>query len=215
MKKNNTIGLLIFIVVLLLIVFCYLYVDRSFVYLMVKYDSHKYMNVLFIFSDQITKIIGYLLLVIFLISGLFLIVGKRLSKLNYNLILIIVSVALSQLMKDYLKHIFGRYWPDTFTHNNLSLVKNHAYGFNFMQGGSTLGSFPSGHAAYIMSFSVALWFAFPKLRVFSIILPILVIFAQATLYFHFISDLLAGSLVGFISAIMVVSLSKKYSNLKV
>src|SRR4030095_14986211 len=48
--------------------------------------------------------------------------------------------------------IFGRYWPETWTHDIPSLIGTGTHGFHLFQRGDDVGSFPSGHAARILAF---------------------------------------------------------------
>jgi len=51
--------------------------------------------------------------------------------------------------------VCGRYWPETWTHDNPSLIGTGTYGFHPFQRGDDIGSFPSGHAARIFGFATA------------------------------------------------------------
>ena len=55
-----------------------------------------------------------------------------------------VSLLVAVQFKDTLKFAFGRYWPDTWIHDNPSLIRDGAYGFHPFQGGDACASFPSG-----------------------------------------------------------------------
>ena len=57
--------------------------------------------------------------------------------------------------------MFGRTWPETWTHNNPSLIHDGAYGFNWFHGGPGYELFPSGHMAAICAVISVLW-NFPK-----------------------------------------------------
>jgi membrane-associated phospholipid phosphatase len=106
------------------------------------------------------------------------------------------AVVIGQFLKDIFKVIFGRYWPATFVCNNPSLVSNHVYGFQWFKSGSAYASFPSGHTTFIFSFSISMWFLFPKLRWLWFLLAFLVVVGQIGMYYHFLSDVIAGALLG-------------------
>ncbi|ADA79124.1 hypothetical protein FTU_1497 [Francisella tularensis subsp. tularensis TIGB03] len=57
-------------------------------------------------------------------------------------------------------------------------------------------SFPSGHATFIFSFSVSMWILFPKYRWLWALLAFLVVVTQLLQYFHFVSDLIVGLMLG-------------------
>ena len=100
--------------------------------------------------------------------------------------------------------MFGRYWPATFTCHNPSLIDNHVYGFNWFNTGAAYASFPSGHATFIFSFAAVLWSVFPKLRWLACLLCLLVISGQIVMYYHFVSDIIAGAILGTLVGICVV-----------
>ena len=68
---------------------------------------------------------------------------------RFQTVLLAVSANLvvTTLLKQLLKWSFGRYWPETWKHDNPSLIVNGAYGFHPFQTGTAYESFPSGHAA--------------------------------------------------------------------
>ena len=70
----------------------------------------------------------------------------------------------------------GRYWPETWFHDNPSLIGNGTYGFHPFQTGDDIGSFPSGHAARIFGFATTWWIAIPRGRVLLVLIcvPMLV-----------------------------------------
>lgn len=117
------------------------------------------------------------------------------------LILTGVSLLVTFVLKNDLKWVFGRYWPITWTNGNLSWISDHAYGFhwfrgNFLQGEECTGSFPSGHTAMAFALLIPVGLFHRKL------LPLLVLAASTVglllvlLDYHFLSDVLAGALLG-------------------
>jgi len=46
------------------------------------------------------------------------------------------SLVLADQFRDTLAYAFGRYWPDTWTNDNPSLIQNGAYGFHPFHGGA-------------------------------------------------------------------------------
>ena len=52
-----------------------------------------------------------------------------------------VSVLVAEIIKNQLKFLFGRSWPDSWGPNILSLVHNNVYGFHFLQSGKFLNRF--------------------------------------------------------------------------
>ncbi|WP_255321786.1 phosphatase PAP2 family protein [Francisella halioticida] len=177
-----------------MIVFCYFFVDRQIVWFLYDHHSRNY-RILEIFANDITSSITKLI-IIFYIYYFIKLTFKRDSKFEYKILLITNAVVIGQFLKAFLKGIFGRYWTATFVNNNPSLIKDHAYDFNWFHSGNIYGSFPSGHATFIVSFSVAAWVLFPKLHWLWALLMVLVVVSQLLMYFHFASDLIAGSMLG-------------------
>jgi len=120
------------------------------------------------------------------------------------------SLLIGISIKNLLKYIFGRNWTETFTHNNLSLIKDNAYGFNFFKGSEIDGSFPSGHAVMIFSVMTVLWIMYPKFRWLSVVWCIVVVVGLLGCDFHFPSDIIAGAFIGIIVAKFVIQASQLY-----
>jgi len=57
--------------------------------------------------------------------------------------------------------VFGRYWPETWRHDNPSLIGTGTYGFHRFSEATTFGSFPSGHACRIFGFAGVWMMAMP------------------------------------------------------
>jgi hypothetical protein len=57
-----------------------------------------------------------------------------------------VSVIVADQFRYCLGDIIGRYWPETWRHDNPSLIGTGTYGFHPFQRGDDIGSCPSGHA---------------------------------------------------------------------
>ena len=91
--------------------------------------------------------------------------------------------------------ICGRYWPETWTHDNPSLIGDGVYGFHPFQGGDDVGSFPSGHAARILSFAMV-WMTTPRSRVIGAVICIPMLVSLVGMNYHFVGDVIAGSVLG-------------------
>ncbi|WP_150468338.1 phosphatase PAP2 family protein [Francisella sp. SYW-9] len=201
---------LFFIIGIALIVFFYFFVDRQIVWFLHDHHSRSY-KILEILANDI---VFYLreLIPIFYIYFFIKLVIKKTNNLDYKVLLIANAVVIGQILKDFLKGIFGRYWTATFINNNPSLIRDHVYGFNWFHSGSAYGSFPSGHATFILSFSVTAWILFPKLRWLWALLAALVVASQLLMYFHFASDLIAGSMLGTLVGYYTASFYNKRSS---
>jgi membrane-associated phospholipid phosphatase len=143
---------------------------------------------------------------VFVVMGLLAILGRRFSYVEKAILLCDVSVIVTELVKNQLKFLFGRSWPDSWGPNILSLVHDNVYGFHFLHSGESFESFPSGHAAVAAAVMSVLWILYPKLR------PLCIVFVAAgdiglvLLNLHFLSDVIVGSFVGISVGLFTVAL---------
>jgi membrane-associated phospholipid phosphatase len=104
--------------------------------------------------------------------------------------------------------VFGRYWPQTWTHDNPSLIGTGTYGFHPFERGDDVGSFPSGHAARILAFSAVWLIAMPRSRIVVIIFGASMLVSLVAMNYHFVSDVIAGSVLGGIIAMYAAHLAR-------
>ena len=107
--------------------------------------------------------------------------------------------------------VFGRYWPETWAHDNPSLIGTGTYGFHPFQRGDDIGSFPSGHACRILGFAAVWTIAMPRSRTVQIIAivfcaPMLV--SLVAMNYHFVSDVITGSVLGGLVATYAAHLAR-------
>jgi membrane-associated phospholipid phosphatase len=114
------------------------------------------------------------------------------------------SVLVSKGVKDMLKPVFGRYWPETWTQNNPSFIHSQAYGFNWFHGGSWYASFPSGHTTAAWAAAVAIALCWPRLRPLAACIGAAVPLGLLLCNYHFFSDVVAGMLLGTSIAVLMV-----------
>jgi membrane-associated phospholipid phosphatase len=141
-----------------------------------------------------------LVFVIFLVRR---VAFRPIGKLDIALVLSDVSILLAKFALPPLKFIFGRTWPQ---YHHPSLVSDGVYGFNFLHAGSAFKSFPSGHMGSICALVVVLWIFYPRFR----LIYTASIAAMATGLvvgnYHFLSDVIGGSFVGWSTSILVVTI---------
>ncbi|HTV28355.1 MAG TPA: phosphatase PAP2 family protein [Xanthobacteraceae bacterium] len=142
----------------------------------------------------------------FVVCGLVAISGRRFLMLGTTITLCVVSAVSTILIKDQLKLIFGRTWPDTWGQGILSLVRDGVYGFHYFQYGRSFESFPSGHAALTAAVLSVPCFLFPKLRAGVVICIVVIDASLVMLNLHFLGDVIAGTFVGFSSGLFTVYL---------
>jgi membrane-associated phospholipid phosphatase len=107
--------------------------------------------------------------------------------------------------------VFGRYWPETWTHDNPSLIGTGAYGFHPFQRGDDIGSFPSGHACRILGFAAVWMIAMPGSRTVQIAVIVLcapMLVSLVAMNYHFVSDVIAGSVLGALIAMYATHLAR-------
>ena len=101
----------------------------------------------------------------------------------------------------------GRYWPETWHHDNPSLIGDGAYGFHPFHAGDDEGSFPSGHAARIAGFLGVFWLALPRGRWLYAAMASPMFVALVAMNYHFVGDVVAGTVLGGIVAAWGVRLA--------
>lgn len=127
-------------------------------------------------------------------------IKSKLQRLSVGLLSSVYFYLLLKLtmqIKTSLKIMFGRYWPKTWIANNLSLIHDNVFGFNWWHGFGNQGSFPSGHSTYIAFCCVWLCYAQPRLNYVWIAGLILMPLCLIALDYHFLGDCLAGISLGY------------------
>ncbi len=118
-------------------------------------------------------------------------------------ILLFFSVTISGIVVNILKIIFARYRPKMLFSENL-------YSFSWFDVGYNVASFPSGHTTVAFAAMVSLSFVWPKFRYIFLSLAALIGFSRIVLGAHYLSDVLAGALLGsFTSYIIYKKLFRK------
>ncbi len=114
------------------------------------------------------------------------------------------SVALAVFVKDFLKFVFGRAWPETWIHHNPSLIQDHVYGFFWFQASPGFHSFPSGHTTVTFAAMSVLWQSLPAgWRWLSVLPCVLVIVGLLGMDYHFLGDIVAGAFLGGVCGVHV------------
>jgi membrane-associated phospholipid phosphatase len=103
--------------------------------------------------------------------------------------------------KDELKWLFGRPWPDTW-------LTTHIYALHPFTDSQAFGAFPSGHTSYIAAPLCVLWALQPRARPAAAVLIGLVMTGLVLADYHFLADVLAGLIVGILSAWATLALMR-------
>jgi membrane-associated phospholipid phosphatase len=107
-----------------------------------------------------------------------------------------LSFVVAVAIKDQLKYLFGRTWPETWVNNNPSYIKDGVFGFFPLHGGPGWASFPSGHMTAITSVLAVLWVRWPGFRWLYALLWLDVVVGLLGADYHWLSDIVAGSFLG-------------------
>jgi len=83
------------------------------------------------------------------------------------------------------------------------IIATGTYGFHPFQRGDDIGSFPSGHACRILGFATVWLIAMPNNRTIQVVVIFLcapMLLSLVAMNYHFVSDVIAGSVLGGIVA---------------
>ena len=176
----------------------YAYIDRPLAFLSDKYNLQQY------FVLKWLTYLNYPIGILILLSLPVLAIRFYSKKWGYNdraALTVAISCAITIFFKDILKFIFGRYWPATWIDDNLSLLRDGAYGFRWFELNPAYQSFPSGHEALTAVAATSLVIFYPKLKYFGILIIALMALGQVAMNYHFLSDVMAGALLGYLVAL--------------
>jgi membrane-associated phospholipid phosphatase len=161
---------------------------------------------------QIPNPLVILAAITFIGLGLWNLSGRVLSRPLECTLLASISLIIAEITKAQLKYVFGRTWPNTWTNNNPSFLRDGVYGFNFFHGGPEYASFPSGHMAVTGAVVSVLWVYFPRFRFVYVLGVLTVAVGLIGMNYHFLSDIIAGSFVGISSGWMMTALWKAHEH---
>ncbi len=194
MQRRN---LLILFIGLGAIILSYYLVDKPVVYWAYAHQLRQY-AILKLFT-QLSEVLTAAVFIAYLWLLWRFYAGKR-SYHDFAILIIANSVVITAFLVTVLKFIFARYWPATWIDDNLSLLSNQAYGFQWFKAGVAYESFPSGHIARMVAAMVALAIVYPRYVWLAVLLIALMVIGIVGMYYHFVSDGLAGGLLGYLVA---------------
>jgi membrane-associated phospholipid phosphatase len=190
------------VITIVVVALCYEWLDRPIaIYVHAEFNGVKALPWL----TFIPEWLAVLAVAIFVIMGWRVATGRRLSRFESVLVVCGVSLVVAMAIKDQLKLVFGRTWPETWINNNPSLIRNNVYGFNPFHGGAGYASFPSGHTTAICAIMSVLWICYPKFRALYVLLVAAVVTGLIGADYHFLSDVIAGVFLGVSTGWMTVS----------
>ena len=141
--------------------------------------------------------------------GIAALFGWRPGPVGRIVLALCIAVLVATVLKEELKFLFGRTWPETWVANNPSWIKDGVYSFEPLHGGRGWASLPSGHMAVITAPCTVLWMLAPRILHWlwaALILAVAIGLLGAN--FHFIGDMIAGTFVGWACGIGAVALTR-------
>ncbi len=188
----------------LAVVFCYFFVDRTMAFFVENHGVNKI--ALFKWLTYPPPIVQTCSPVV-----IALIAGRRAfgpwQKWQHILFVACLSLIVADQFRYSIGDAAGRYWPETWHDDNPSLIGNGSYGFHPFHADDEEGSFPSGHAARILGFLGVYWLALPHRRWLYAIIAVPMLVALVAMNYHFVGDVIAGSVLGGIVAAWAVQLA--------
>jgi len=178
-KKTITLILLSFSIIIF-----YLFFDKEIAYFFHTHITGKTKHIIKLISNfgkaEYYLIPSFIVFLIYRNKNLFI---KKAS------LLVFYSVIISGILVNIIKVIVARYRPP-------ALFKENLYGFHGFDIGFLVNSFPSGHTTTAFSGFVALALVMPKYKYIFILLAIIIALTRIMLSVHYVSDIIAGAMLG-------------------
>ncbi len=127
---------------------------------------------------------------------LFVVFRRRNRFRSYLGLFMSLSVAVSGVSADIIKYVAGRARPILYFSDKL-------YGFNPFHYEYEWISFPSGHATTAFSAAMVLLILYPRWRILFLAAGACIAFSRIFLTEHYLSDVIAGSFLGFVSTFLL------------
>lgn len=170
-----------------LLVFCYLFIDRPIAEYFSSTSPLTKQS-----AEKLTQLIspGPNLIVWPLLFFL-LKYGIKKEQWSKRCLSIAIAIPLSALIVDFLKPLVGRARP-------IEWITNHLYGFTLFSSSNAFYSFPSGHACTIGAICGAFSTFYPRYSIPFVIAAFLLALTRVVLVEHYLSDIIAGLIIGLI-----------------
>ena len=180
--------------VALLIIVCYLFVDRPVAEAALTLRDTAWHSAAKTLSLAANHFFFNILVAAGLVIGSVDGLANGLTDRSRRLLYLCLSVACAMLVGDVFKEFFGRARPPL-------LFTRGVYGFFPLTGGDMHSSFPSGHTLRIFSSMTALGLILPRLRVPALTLAVAVGASRVLALRHYPSDVLFGAFIGVTAAL--------------
>jgi membrane-associated phospholipid phosphatase len=182
-----------FVLTFLLVVICYLWIDRPIALL--AHDAHR-LNFLIKLQSRTPLIMAPLAGLALLLLAVRALMRRPFTRPYVVLLLCAVSFSIVEGLKTYLKIAFGRTWPESWMGPHISFIRDGVYGFYPFHGGPAYTAFPSGHIAAVCAVASVLWACYPKFRPLYVLFVLVTAIALVVSNLHFVSDVIAGVFLG-------------------
>ena len=169
------------------------------------YELRGYIRV-FDLVGRLPKLLSPLIILSTLVLAVRSVLGRSLTEMQTCVVLSALSLAISDILENWLKLAFGRTWPETWVQDNPSFIRDGVYSFNPFHGGQGFAAFPSGHMVAISAIMSVFWFLRPRFRPIYGICIATVFIGQLGANYHFVSDLIAGGFLGFLIGRIIIAL---------
>ena len=117
----------------------------------------------------------------------------------HNMLFFFSSIALSGIVTDIIKPILGRARP-------VEIMRDQIFGFHPFTFHASMNSMPSGHTTTAAALATALIILSPRHKFLWVVVAIVLAISRIMVNAHFVSDVLAGSMVGVLTTIAVARL---------
>jgi membrane-associated phospholipid phosphatase len=186
------------------VVICYFWIDRPVAFYVHRHQINRFELFRFLtYPPPIVESFSPLVLALLMVRRAW----APFARWQSVLLAACLSLIVADVFRASLGDVFGRYWPETWFDHNPSLIGTGTYGFHPFARGDDIGSFPSGHAARILGFAVVWWIGVPRSRPLWIIVCPPMLVSLVAMNYHFVGDVVAGSVLGGIVAAYAVGLA--------
>jgi len=118
----------------------------------------------------------------------------RVARSGKRSLFVFAAVGLSGIITDAVKPLLGRARP-------VELERSGAHGFHMFSFHTGMYSMPSGHATTAFALAFALMMLFPRRRTVWLTLASLLAISRVMINAHFVSDVVAGGVIGYLTVL--------------
>lgn len=124
------------------------------------------------------------------------------ARLGHHLAFLFASIALSGILTDTLKPIFGRARP-------VEMLRDGLYGFHPFTFHASMNGMPSGHATTAAALAAVLCTLLPRQKPIWLMIGMILAASRVMVNAHYLSDVLAGAAIGLGTTLFLARLRHK------